>query len=422
MSKRLPIPRLQAVGLDGRPLAGAKLYTYTTGTTTPKATYSDAGLSVANANPVIADSAGRFGQIFVGPGDYKVVLEDAAGTVVSTDDPVEGSSSVSGTTLGSALTLAYTNPVLTVNKAASGQANTIEGATNSVTRWRIIPGNNTAETGTNAGSNLDIEAYNDAGSFLSRPVRITRATGAVELAGNVNIAKEAPEYRATDGSTSASAGFNVDATVAAEIFIGSFSSTAVNFGTNNATRVRMDTAGNVNFIVGATIASQTVGVWNRSAVTVTTSGTTVDVNIPASFTARRATVLFDLVSTNGTSPIMVQLAAGGSVEATSYVVGGTYIGGTNYTGHTAYTTGFVFGSSAGMAAASLYSGRLHIDLSDGSANVWIGAGQIASDTAGQYTLTTSGRKALSATLDRIRLTTVGGTDTFDNGSMTVVWE
>jgi hypothetical protein len=33
-----------------------------------------------------------------------------------------------------------------------------------------------------------------------------------------------------------------------------------------------------------------------------------------------------------------------------------------------------------------------------------------------------GSKALSATLDRVRITTVGGTDTFDGGNINIVYE
>ena len=90
MTKRLLLPRSQVVGLDGRPLAGAKLYTYETGTATPKSVFTDAALTVPHANPVIADSAGRFPAMFLAVGDYRTILTDAADVTISTDDPVEG--------------------------------------------------------------------------------------------------------------------------------------------------------------------------------------------------------------------------------------------------------------------------------------------------------------------------------------------
>ena len=65
MAQRLYLPREQLFSDLGVIGAGYKLYSYETGTTTPLVTYSDTALSVANANPTIADSAGRLGDIFV---------------------------------------------------------------------------------------------------------------------------------------------------------------------------------------------------------------------------------------------------------------------------------------------------------------------------------------------------------------------
>jgi hypothetical protein len=86
---RFPLPRQDCFDTNGNPRAGAKLYFYTTGTTTPLATYSNSGLSVANANPVVADSAGLFGEIFLSTAvAYKVVLKTSADVTVWTADPV----------------------------------------------------------------------------------------------------------------------------------------------------------------------------------------------------------------------------------------------------------------------------------------------------------------------------------------------
>lgn len=77
---------LDAAGVT---LSGAKLYFYTTGTTTPAATYSNMGLSVANANPVVADSGGRFSDIFLNPATiYKATLKTSADVIVWTADPI----------------------------------------------------------------------------------------------------------------------------------------------------------------------------------------------------------------------------------------------------------------------------------------------------------------------------------------------
>jgi hypothetical protein len=85
---RFTMPRADAFDTSGNPRAGAKLYFYTTGTTTPLTTYSDDGLTTPNTNPVVADSAGLFGDIFLGTGTYKVVLKSAADVTIWTADPV----------------------------------------------------------------------------------------------------------------------------------------------------------------------------------------------------------------------------------------------------------------------------------------------------------------------------------------------
>ncbi len=90
MATRLLLPRAQRVLVDGRPANGARLYTYVSGTSTPKPVFADAARTVPQANPVVADSAGAFPDMFPEGGTYRVVLEDAAGNVIFTADDVDG--------------------------------------------------------------------------------------------------------------------------------------------------------------------------------------------------------------------------------------------------------------------------------------------------------------------------------------------
>jgi hypothetical protein len=53
-------------------------------------------------------------------------------------------------------------------------------------RWEIAS-NSTAEAGSNAGSDLDFTAFNDAGTTINIPLRITRSTGNARFLGNVDI-------------------------------------------------------------------------------------------------------------------------------------------------------------------------------------------------------------------------------------------
>jgi hypothetical protein len=90
MANRFFDPVLQATDNSGISVPGAKLYFYVSGTSTLQNTYSDDALTIANANPVIADGEGRFGDIFLLPADYKVVLKDADDVTLWSRDPYDG--------------------------------------------------------------------------------------------------------------------------------------------------------------------------------------------------------------------------------------------------------------------------------------------------------------------------------------------
>lgn len=80
-----PVPILGDVGL-----AGAKIYFYAAGTTTPKDTFSDAALTTGNPNPVVCDAGGYPEQdIFLGDGKYKIVVKSSADVTLRTLDNVE---------------------------------------------------------------------------------------------------------------------------------------------------------------------------------------------------------------------------------------------------------------------------------------------------------------------------------------------
>ena len=70
---------------DGSACNGCKLYFYEPGTTTLKTVYTDSGLTTAHTNPVTAASSGRFDPIYM-DGTYKVVLKDADGNTIDTND------------------------------------------------------------------------------------------------------------------------------------------------------------------------------------------------------------------------------------------------------------------------------------------------------------------------------------------------
>ena len=147
----------------------------------------------------------------------------------------------------------------------------------------------------------------------------------------------------------------------------------------------------------------------------TTSGTSIDFTSIPSW-AKRITVMLNGVSTNGTSLLEIRLGTSGGVEATGYTAGaqmadnvGTY--------NSSSTTGFLFAPAFMVAAAGTLFGSLA--LINVSGNAWVASGGV---TDGSNTCKAAGGKSLSGTLDRIRLTTVNGTDTFDAGSVNILYE
>jgi hypothetical protein len=149
-----------------------------------------------------------------------------------------------------------------------------------------------------------------------------------------------------------------------------------------------------------------------------TSGTSIDfTGIPS--WVKRITVMFSGVSTNGTSAKIIQLGNSGGVETSSYTGTGTVVGNGNGTS-TAMSSGF-FASQA-SAAADVLSGQAIISLLDSATNTWSYSGVFGQSTATAIIYWAGGAKSLSATLDRVRITTVNGTDTFDAGSINIQYE
>lgn len=70
-------PKFRAMALDGTPLAGGSVQVYEAGTTTPKTSYTDAGMTTANPWPVVLDANGQADVWLAGP--YRIVVSDAQG-------------------------------------------------------------------------------------------------------------------------------------------------------------------------------------------------------------------------------------------------------------------------------------------------------------------------------------------------------
>lgn len=132
--------------------------------------------------------------------------------------------------------------------------------------------------------------------------------------------------------------------------------------------------------------------------------------------ARRVTVSLAGVSTSGTSALQIQLGTSGGFQATGYLTTNARIGASAVIA-AAQTTGWVL--NAGTAASTI-GGSFVINLVNEATGTWSGGGIFGSTEPA--TTWTAGSKALSGVLDRIRVTTVNGTDTFDAGTINIMWE
>lgn len=173
------------------------------------------------------------------------------------------------------------------------------------------------------------------------------------------------------------------------------------------------TAGTVTasgLVTGATGALYPVV---QGAAQASTSGTSIDFTSIPSW-VKRITVMFSGVSTNGVSAYLCQIGSG-SVLNTGYTSGAGTIGTSSAAGNNS-TTGYILMQAA--VATGLYSGQ--VVLANVSGNIWVEAGTIGYSANGSST--SGGTVTLSGTLDRVRITTVNGTDTFDAGSINILYE
>ena len=144
-----------------------------------------------------------------------------------------------------------------------------------------------------------------------------------------------------------------------------------------------------------------------------TSGTSIDFTSIPSW-VKRITVMFNGVSTNGTSLVQVQIGAG-SVTTSGYAGYAGYVINAGATSTGTLTTGLAVDNYGNAALAR--TGLLIITLI--GSNTWVSQSQNAASTVfgfGNSSIT------LGGTLDRVRITTINGTDTFDAGSINILYE
>lgn len=243
----------------------------------------------------------------------------------------------------------------------------------------------------------------DLGAQTTRVIRITGTTAITSFGSTASTRKRfllrfagslTLTYNATSLITQTGASIVTQAGDTCEaIPLGSGNWVVVNYARANG-----------QALVGSTA---TVG-----TVVATTSGTSIDFT-GISANAKMIIVSLNGVSTNGTGAVGIQLGKSAGIETAGYL--GTQVDTTG-AGASNFSSGFFDGTNG---AAVVRHGIYIFVLVDASTNTWamIAILGFSNSAAGRWM---GGTKALAGTLDRVRLTTSNGTDTFDAGSVNIL--
>jgi hypothetical protein len=201
-------------------------------------------------------------------------------------------------------------------------------------------------------------------------------------------------------------------------------SVTINASTSSGLVQTADTSGNIELqsagstkltvnssgVTIPTLTTTTVTGTITQGTAVSASGTSVDFTSIPSW-VKRVTVLFSGVSASGTSNLLIQIGSG-SFNTSGYSSGAT----SNVA--TGSTIGFLLTSSNSAA----YAANGQVMISSFGSNVWTSAGNLNPNTTNSVNASAGLSPTLSGTLDRVRITTVNGTDTFDAGSINILYE
>ena len=184
----------------------------------------------------------------------------------------------------------------------------------------------------------------------------------------------------------------------------------------------LDGTNGLTFNNATTQASAALVVGTASAITAgtsvaSTSGTSIDFTSIPNW-VKRITIMLNGVSLNGTANLLVQIGTGGTPTTTGYVSQTCYgIIASSQTGGATSTTGYVafFGAASYAVSGSMV-------LTNISGNTWISSSVVGNTVTTGYVAMGTGTGSLASVLNLVRITTTTGTDTFDAGSINILYE
>ena len=199
----------------------------------------------------------------------------------------------------------------------------------------------------------------------------------------------------------------------------------VAFTTASTERMRISPSGNV--LIGTTttqtgaVLAVTGGIQGTitSGTTVaSTSGTSIDfTGIPS--WVKRITVMFNEVSTSGSAYKYIRLGTSGGIVSSNYGSASSLIYGANNCAIDGTGTAFLIRSDV---ATERISGHAVLTLVDASNYIWSFSSIVSNTTATNRVWHSGGSLSLGGVCTQIRLLTSNGSDTFDNGSVNILYE
>lgn len=411
----------QAGNVSGQALA---VVSGGTGAETASAARTNLGAAASGANSDITSLTGLTTPISVAQGGTGYVANRSISAVARASNVV---------TITTTAAHGYVvNDIVTVTAVTNTSVNgtfTIVSVPSSVTFTYAQTGTDytsTSDTGTVVSSS-NLQASNISGVI---PV-IHGGTGASTLKQNnllVGNGTSAPSVIPAGASGNVLTSTTIS-TVTAGSFVVGTEYTIASVGTTNfvAIGAASNTVGVVFTATGAGSGdgTATTNQWESRALNTITLLTPQTASSTAvSFTSipswvKRITIMFSGVSASGSSNLQIQLGTSSGFETTGYssytirTASSTVNSGANF------TSGFVL--TTGSSSGYFYHGTVRLSLLSSSTNTWAQDGMLI-DTAGANGFPSGGSKSASGVVDRIRITTVNGTDTFDAGTINIMYE
>ena len=273
-------------------------------------------------------------------------------------------------------------------------------------------------------SGVTTTAYRTVTEFTATAGQTTFSVPSYTV-GYINVYRNgvrlaAADYTATNGTTVvlAAAATAGDSVVTESFYVSSvLNAIPATAGAVNSTYLASSLTLTTPTLISPTMSGAVVSAMASSVITsgtavASTSGTSIDFTSIPSW-VKRVTVMFSGVSTNGTSSYLVRIGSG-SVLATGYTSTASYMTTTPNTASD--TTGFIIRSD--NASNNICGAMVLYNISGNNwVETWAGGG-----TGNNQSYVGGGAVSLSGTLDRVRITTVNGTDTFDAGSINILYE